>query len=117
MESERVFGAMSAPVDAVQPEASGNTSTATNENVSVWKIVKWVAYRLPILANLIVAAIFLTKDGLAKSQSLAILLIVNTFRNHFALVLVSLLMFLFLCAGMWGLADYFDRPYIWRARR
>jgi hypothetical protein len=63
--------------------------------VSVWKVVKWVAYRLPILATAVFAIIFLTKDELSKSQSPTLLLIVNTFKDHLALVLAGLLIFLF----------------------
>ena len=85
--------------------------------MSVWKIVKWVAYRLPILATAVFAIIFLTKDELSKSQSPALLLIVNTFKDHLALVLGGLLIFLFLCAALWGLADYFERPDLWRRHK
>ena len=62
--------------------------------MSVWKVVKWVAYRLPILATAVFAIIFLTKDELSKSQSATLLLIVNTFKDHLALVLAGLLIFL-----------------------
>jgi len=75
--------------------------------VSVWKVVKWVAYRLPILATAVFAIIFLTKDELSKSQSPTLLLI----------VLAGLLIFLFLCAALWGLADYFERPDLWRRQK
>jgi hypothetical protein len=85
--------------------------------VLVWKIVKWVAYRLPILATAVFVIIFLAKDELSNSESPTLLLIVNTFKSHLGLLLVGLLIFLFLCAALWGLADYFDRPEVWRHHR
>ena len=63
------------------------------------------------------AIIFLTKDELSKSQSPTLLLIVNIFKGHLALVLISSVIFLFVCAALWGLADYFDRSDLWRRRR
>jgi hypothetical protein len=82
--------------------------------VSAWKVVKWVAYRLPILATAVFAIIFIARDELSNSESPTLLLIVNTFKSHLGLLLVALLIFLFLCAALWGLADYFDRPEVWR---
>jgi hypothetical protein len=85
--------------------------------VSVWKVFKWVAYRLPILATAIFVIMFLTKDELSKSQSPTLLLIVNSFKDHLGLVIVGLLIFLFLCAALWGLADYCERPDLWRRHK
>lgn len=86
-------------------------------DVSVWKVVKWIAYRLPILATAIFVIIFVVKNELSNFQSPTLLLIVDTFKGHLALVSIGLLIFLFLCAALWGLADYFDRPDLWRRHR
>ena len=79
-----------------------------------WKVVKWVAYRLPILATAVFVIIFVAKGELSNSGSPTLLLIVNTFKSHLGLFFLGLLIFLFLCAALWGLADYFDRPEVWR---
>ena len=71
----------------------------------------------PILAGVLAGAAFIMRDELSRSHSPTILLVVSTLKESIDYVLGGLIALLLLCIVLWGIADYFDRPEVWRTRR
>jgi hypothetical protein len=78
---------------------------------------KWVSYRLPPAVALVTAFIFIARGELSAFHSRGLTRIVSILTNHTMTASLALIGFLLLCVGIWWVADVFDRPDLWRAKR